>query len=214
MTDDHADLHEWAGAFAAGALDRDERARFEAHLRTCPTCQATVADLLPVVGALGRLGPADIEPLPPAPTAIADAAAARAVADQSRLARSRSRWRTVAVAAVLLAAVALAALALRRPDRGPSGTEVALTGRATGTVELIERAWGTQLELTIGGLPTTGTFQAVVVDADGQRQPAATWGATPAGRAAVGGATSVRRASLVTLEITGPEGQVLATADL
>ncbi len=39
------DLHDLAAPYALDALDGDEQERFEAHLRTCPTCRAEVEDL-------------------------------------------------------------------------------------------------------------------------------------------------------------------------
>jgi anti-sigma-K factor RskA len=48
----HDDLRELASLYVLGALDRDEREQFEAHLATCEVCQAEVRSFGPVVDAL------------------------------------------------------------------------------------------------------------------------------------------------------------------
>lgn len=58
-----ADLHLLAGAFALGALDRDEFREFEEHLAGCPTCAVQVSEFL-ATGA--RLAMAVAEPPPAA----------------------------------------------------------------------------------------------------------------------------------------------------
>jgi hypothetical protein len=213
---DHDDLHEWAGAYAAGALDRDDRARFEDHLRACPTCQATVADLLALVAALGRMDEADLGPVEPAPRSILDGAVARATAAQQQLARSRSRWRTLAVAAAVVAVLSVGARWLAGGDQAapPTGTEVALAGSATGSVELVAKGWGTQLRFSLQGLPADGPFVATVRDSSGRHEVACTWGPTRTGAVTIDGATSLSTADLSAVEITDLEGRVLAAADL
>ncbi len=63
MTDlDHA----LSGAYAVDALDAEERARFEAHLRQCPDCQEEVASLQEAAALLST------EPVEP-PAAVRDA---------------------------------------------------------------------------------------------------------------------------------------------
>jgi hypothetical protein len=43
------------GAYVLGALEREERARLEAHLETCATCRAELDRLAPLPGLLSRL---------------------------------------------------------------------------------------------------------------------------------------------------------------
>ena len=43
VPDDANDLHLLSGAYAVDALDDLERARFEAHLRTCADCRTTTS---------------------------------------------------------------------------------------------------------------------------------------------------------------------------
>jgi anti-sigma-K factor RskA len=60
MTDHHDtnDVHALSGAYAVDAVDDVERARFEAHLRSCPDCRTEV-DSLREAAALLALDPVD-----------------------------------------------------------------------------------------------------------------------------------------------------------
>lgn len=59
----NADVHSLAGPYALDALPPDERASFEAHLASCPTCQSDVTEFR-LTGA--RLGAVAVEEPPPA----------------------------------------------------------------------------------------------------------------------------------------------------
>ncbi|MEU1506925.1 anti-sigma factor [Kitasatospora sp. NPDC005748] len=56
-----ADLHTLTGAYAAHALDLDEREEFERHLAHCPACALEVAEFS---ATLARLGSAQAMPVP------------------------------------------------------------------------------------------------------------------------------------------------------
>lgn len=49
------EIHALSGAYAVDALDADERARFEEHLASCPTCQDEVASLQEATALLGAV---------------------------------------------------------------------------------------------------------------------------------------------------------------
>jgi len=51
----HDELTGMAAGYALSALDADELNRFEAHLASCPECQAGVAEMRPMVDALSLL---------------------------------------------------------------------------------------------------------------------------------------------------------------
>jgi anti-sigma-K factor RskA len=59
----HDEYREIAASYALDALDARERAEFEARLATCAICRQDVADLAPVVAALGTT----VEPMAPPP---------------------------------------------------------------------------------------------------------------------------------------------------
>jgi anti-sigma-K factor RskA len=60
----HEPFAELASAYALGALDGDDRVRFEAHLSAgCPPCEAALRDYAEVLGGLGT----DVTPVAPPP---------------------------------------------------------------------------------------------------------------------------------------------------
>ena len=111
---EHA-VHLLSGAYAVGALDDLERARFEAHLETCADCRAEVAGLLEATALLAETsatpppahvreavlaGIATVRPLPPVVTNESTGAASEA---------SRRRWTTRSRTGALVAAAAVVA---------------------------------------------------------------------------------------------------------
>ena len=62
----HKELIESAASYALGALDREERAVFEAHLADCEECQSEVAAYRDVAGVLAHAVPARAIPRPDA----------------------------------------------------------------------------------------------------------------------------------------------------
>lgn len=56
MTRDHRDLQELLGAYALDAVDPDEAAELEEHLRSCPQCRAELADHRSVAALLANAG--------------------------------------------------------------------------------------------------------------------------------------------------------------
>jgi len=63
MTPTHDALRELAAGYAFGTLDPAERQEFEAHLSTCPECQADVEFASEIANGLGRIP--ERAPLPP-----------------------------------------------------------------------------------------------------------------------------------------------------
>jgi anti-sigma-K factor RskA len=57
-----SNLHALSGAFVLGALDADEQAEFETHLRSCSSCRVEVRELRETTALLGV---AAAEPAPP-----------------------------------------------------------------------------------------------------------------------------------------------------
>lgn len=92
------------GAYVLGALAPAERAEFEDHLATCPSCRESVAMVAVLPGLLGRLTPESLEPSVSAssdllPRVIAAARARR---------REQRRRQLLTTAAACVAAAALA----------------------------------------------------------------------------------------------------------
>jgi anti-sigma-K factor RskA len=96
----HERFETLATIYAVGALDGDELAQFEAHLPTCPACQASVRD------AEETLARAVLTAPPQTPPAAAREALVRRVAERREV-RARAWLRWAAVTLVAAAAVAV-----------------------------------------------------------------------------------------------------------
>ena len=97
-------LHDLTAAYALDALDDDERATYETHLRACDDCRAELASLGDTVGLLAS---ATEGPMPPAGLRDRIVTAARAERPNVVALRPR-RARYYAAATALAAAVGLA----------------------------------------------------------------------------------------------------------
>ncbi|MFG2825406.1 anti-sigma factor domain-containing protein [Kitasatospora sp. NPDC048365] len=114
------DLHTLTGAYAAHALDPDERARCELHLERCAACAMEGAEF---TATLARLGAAQAVPVPARlkhrvmaslETVRQDApASAPRAADQGR-GRPRRMWPRLALAACLALAAGAGAVAVQQ----------------------------------------------------------------------------------------------------
>lgn len=212
MTDEHEELREWSAAYVLGALEPAERTRYQRHLDTCPTCQDDVRTFAALPGLLATVDRDAIDDEHDAAAArVTRRAVERAAAERAVLLRSRRRWRGATVAAVAVA-VLLGVLALPRGATLPEGVPLAVTD-ATGSVLVAERGWGTHVELELADLPERDRYLLLVVADDGTVQTAATWGATPGGRARLSGATSIPVAQVDRVLVTSEDpADVLVTA--
>ena len=119
---DHDALREAAGLYALGALARDERGAFEAHLATCAECAAEVRALAGVVAALPYAVP-QIDPpsalrgrvLAAAGPSQESRAAVTAMPTRVRPGFVQAGW--LSAAALLIASVALGAYAMSLRQR-------------------------------------------------------------------------------------------------
>lgn len=201
---EHEQVRGWSASYVLGALDPEERRRFEAHLVGCDQCRGEVAEFAPIPALLARAPHA--EPVA-APDRIADVAARRVRADWSALTTSRRRWRWGAAVASGAALVAATVAAGAVAPLGPEGTALLVTGGrvASATVQVDPRAWGSAVHLDLTGLPARGGYVAWVIGPDGEQQQVAAWGPTPTGQAAVTGASSVPVEALVEVRVTSED---------
>jgi anti-sigma-K factor RskA len=121
----HDDVSELLGAYALDAVDADEAAEIEAHLRECPRCAAEVAQHREIAALLANAGSdasvelwdqiaARLDPPgePPPAAVVLDAALAGALPRRISERRRRVRW-SAAGAVTAIAAVVIALLALQ-----------------------------------------------------------------------------------------------------
>jgi len=138
MTDRHEEIAELLGAYALDAVDADEAALVEDHLRECPRCAAEVAEHREVAAMLAHSGapaPEGVwdrivdsleEPAPALRLPVPGPAGGAVVDLGERRRRPPARWLpAVAAAVVLVVAGLLTGLALGGDGGGGQDREVA-----------------------------------------------------------------------------------------
>ena len=193
------------GAYIVGALDAEAIARVRRHLRACRACRDDYHDLVPVrdwlvlagePGTAGRAGQPPLEPVRPRRPHVRG--------------RLRKRWLPAAAVAAATAAGG-AAVAVAALSAHPAAPAFRAFDRATGVhgqVRLTDRPNGTEIDLTVTGLPADERCTLVAVSPAG-RDVAGTWSAKYDGTARVEGTTAIPVRQLTALRIETPARQVL-----
>lgn len=197
---DHDLWRDSAGAYVVGALDADQRAAFDEHLRSCERCAAEVVELAPLPALLSRVPVDELDSAPERRDRIESVVDA-VRAEVSRTERSRRRWRTLAAAAVVALVVGTVGVLV---GSGADGTDdvaersgvplvvESAVGGVSGEVVADERAWGTYVHLSVEGLPERDRYEVWVVDRTGAWHHAGAWGPTDDGGARLGASSHVR----------------------
>lgn len=183
--DGHERLREQLGAHALGGLDDEERAEVDAHLRTCASCRAELAALVPLAGPLRHVDPDAVGPAArtaagtPSPDGFA-AVLDRLGGDEEPRETPRPRRRaapllaTAAVAAVVGLAgvgIGLAVGAAGEPPVDPVAVQ-SLDPAVRATAGTIDHTWGVEMVLTASGFAEGQTYDVTVLDRAGRPVPA------------------------------------------
>ncbi|WP_239396579.1 zf-HC2 domain-containing protein [Frankia sp. CiP3] len=217
------------GAYLLGALEPEEEARLEEHVRSCESCHAELLDLGDTVAdlAAGTMTEEDAVVGPPTPDTIP---AGPPLAGLPPNALPRRLLFAVAAAAATGVATAGAVgfamgnsnsaapvpVAAPTPSVGVrtvegSDTKTAVTGRAV----LTPAVWGTGIQLTVAGtqraVAAGERCRLVAVSHKGIQDIAGTWvvpphSPTPAGER-ISGAVGIPIEHIATLMIITPDGQ-------
>src|SRR5215207_7388282 len=177
--EEHHRYREQIGAFLLGKLDEGERKAMQAHLSSCPVCQAEVRELKPVVAALADAAPdrIDEDPLPPGDLEELTLAPILGEIHRARRRRRRSRWSGLSAAAVCVVAIGLAgftwllepAVALVEPVPFSVAPGMEVEGH------LIAHTWSTEIRLVVSGSRDGQTHRVTLVSEDGERVNAGTF---------------------------------------
>ena len=146
-------------AYVLGALEPEERHRYEEHLHECPTCSGGVRDLAGLPGLLARLPAERVAAQPqdggldPEPPTSLLPGLVRQVRRERRWARLRVGLATAAAAASLAVGgtVAVQHVTSGGPPPRPGRTvDLQAVGNHAGhgTVQLSSWSWGTTVRLT------------------------------------------------------------------
>ncbi|GAA1992978.1 zf-HC2 domain-containing protein [Microbacterium pumilum] len=229
---DHAYFAEWDAAYLLGALSPADRRLFEAHLQDCDACRAAIVETAPTIGLLSRVSPERAESLlEPADAGDGPSSERRGdlIALGVRQARRRRRtwWATgVAAAAAVVTAVVLAVTISIAPavrNIQVVALEPVADLPITATVELVDVAWGTRLEMICRYTepadpdePSKGWPYALVIEAaDGTTSEVSSWLAFPGTTARLGAGTSLDPDQISAIEIRSvTSGKVLMRTEL
>lgn len=222
MSSRHEELSALLGPYLLGGLNQTDRSRIEQHLDACRQCRAEVADLAPIPGLLARasgevaadanegavVAPEPSGAPPPLETLLDDARRER-----------RSRNRRLAAAGLTLAAsvaaVGFAVGATWSSGETPDATTsfvAAQPGGITGEARLLDKPWGTEIQIDLASLPDDATFHLEAAHSDGENERTATWRSTDTGRCSVVGATSLDVTDVDELRVISENGEVLSVA--
>jgi anti-sigma factor RsiW len=207
------------GVYLVGALDADERAEVEAHLRDCEVCRGELAELAALPSMLERLSVEDfpLEPLP-VPADLFDRVAA--VAREENQARTRAklvmyrRLTAVAAAIVLVAGASVGSVIVFHHGTHQPRVFSQSQGAVTMQVSLASQATGTGLHVVVSGLPPDEHCWLIAISKDGTRDAAGRWDATYPGTAQETGSTRIPMSELSQLELVGTGGERLVTVNV
>jgi Putative zinc-finger len=176
--EEHHRYREQVGAFLLGKLDEGERAAMQAHLNSCPVCQAEVRELEPVVAALADAAPDRIDEdlQPPGDLEELTLAPILGEIDSARRRRRQLRWSGLAAAAICVVVIGLAGFTwLLEPAVAlePLSFSVAPGMEVEG--HLIAHTWGTEIRLVVSGSRGGQTHRVTLVNEDGERVNAGTF---------------------------------------
>lgn len=229
--------HNDVGAYAIGALDPTDAARFEEHLATCQQCALELDELLglgPLLAEYAQDARA-YETVPPRPSgALLDGLLTRAAVERGR--HRKRRLALVAAAAALVLAASFGGAALLAGEDATSPPDLVQAAYEAGekfhgsepgggpggdvdaTVSLTGKRWGTEVAVRLAGVSGPRTCGLVAVGRDGTEQTVTTWAVPDEGYGAgkavyyLGGA-AYDPADIDHFEVRTLDGERLVTVD-
>lgn len=180
------------------------------HIDTCPACAAEQASLRQVLGVMALASTADVQSPPAVPAndlllARTLAAAAQERADWRR--RARMGWVLAAAALVILIAATAVGLLIFRPE--PVISASASSASLSATVDIAKADAGSELRMSVTGIPDDTDCVISVTTADGRVIPVVSWRAEYEGTAHVSGMAPAAPASITRVTLAEPNGKVL-----
>lgn len=218
------DVHEWDGAYVLGALEPQERRRFEEHLPGCARCAASVQAMAGLPGILGRVDREEAQALRDAPDDEAERAGrhvpdrAAGVARRVRSRRRRVRLLTALVVVGVLAGESALGWTVVRALQ-PAATQQAVVERVlqpVGRSGLSARltatslGWGTRLDWSCDYRPAAGDaeergapagYSLVVRTVSGSTTTVATWTSDAGEAAGLTASTAIPADAIASIDI-------------
>jgi hypothetical protein len=192
------------GAYVLGALEPDERAHLEQHLRACPACAAELAEFEALPTLLDRVRPEDLRPAAVAPSRDMFDRLSAAAAPAPLRART---WALVAAAVLAVAGLGVGVTVWATGSGDSTVTASAGAVRATVTASSVDH--GSVLVVSVAGMRPGEICHLVAVDTAGDRHAAGVWPASAAGDGTWRGWADVGRDRLRAVILTGDSGREL-----
>jgi hypothetical protein len=238
---DSDDYALWDAAYVLGSLSDADRAEYEAHLRSCPSCRESVAELNDMPALLGQLTPDEVARIEDGESDTTPPLNPRVLTSLLATVSRRRRnsrlvtWTATAVAAAVLVIGVLVGVQSRSvvPVSAPPQAEASAltmtpvaTTELTATVTITSQGWGTHIGMNCtyqagpndaapGGNEPGDKLAMVVVGRDGSHDQLATWRAVKGASATPGASTSMPVDQIATVQIVSADsGNVLLQRSL
>jgi predicted anti-sigma-YlaC factor YlaD len=197
------------GAYVLGALDPEERKRFEEHLEHCAVCIAELAEFARLPGMLDRVRSEDLEPVAVTPSPeLYDRVSAAVRKEQPRPVR---RW--LLIAAAVLAVLGAGTGVVVWAAGSANDAVTAAAGPVRAIVVASPQNNGSVLEVSVAGMRPGEKCRLVAVDADGDHHPAGEWSVSSDGDGRWRGWAAVERGSLREVVLYGDGDRELVRLD-
>jgi hypothetical protein len=227
----------WDAAYVLGSLSGSERREFEAHMATCPSCKAAVAELSGMPALLAQLDAKEVEALddpsadtPPMRPEVLDSLLQKVEWRRKRT-RRFSAITLAAAAAVLAIALVIGIWPVVFGGGGgggdqPMASAITMTKTAqtpiNAAVTLSSFGWGTRIDMvcTYGDYASRGqavpeNLGMVVVGHDGSQNQIATWVGLNGATALPSGSTTMQKDQIKTVKLVDTDtNTVLLQTDL
>lgn len=191
----------YLGAYVLDALEPDEAAAVDAHLRACAPCRDEVWSLAGTASHLAVLSLDDVTEMfdPDEPEPVGE---------------RRGRAVRLTAGALVVAAAAVGGLAMLADGPGSAGPPaiVRATDAAThvgASITLTAEDRGTRLHLSLRGAYPHGSCYLIAHARDGRTDTAASWVAGKWGAAEVSGRTSIPASQLSEFDVVTKTGRQL-----
>ncbi|MFI5842002.1 anti-sigma factor family protein [Catenuloplanes sp. NPDC051500] len=221
------------GAYVLETLEPAERSDVEAHLATCETCRAELADLEAMKEALGEIPPEALLHGPPDADLVLQRTLQQIRREKSSGALRQRGLIVTAAAVALVAAIGGGVLVGRGtgdpggtppqaiPATAAPGTRVATTlDPATNvrlTASVTPAAGWVRVNAAVAGIPHGEDCRLIVVTKDGDRQIAGGWLVSEQGEVngtMLDGSASVAPDDVASIEIVNTAGRVFVSVPI
>ena len=187
------------GVYVLGAADSAERQRLEAHLPSCPACQAELRRLAPLPGLLAGIPEHMREP--------ARAPGRQATPPARTLPHGGARLRWAVGAAACLAAAVTGGFWLSSSAGGQHAAALTFAGanpatHVSATATLTATSWGTSIQLQVRGLPQNVECHLVVRSRAGRAEVSGAWNDWQNGPVSIPASASWLPSGIASLQVT------------